>query len=79
MSTLIKCDICDNDVNMRVNTGDYGMVFTPVTNSKYRGGDFYIDPNERKEVDICIYCSNKICEAQNKAVEEIKKSFNPQE
>jgi len=67
----IKCDLCKGEFGKTVNVGH----FQAITLSKYCpaeiGGGFYVNSQRVITDDICNTCSDKICEAQNKVVEEI--------
>lgn len=74
---VITCDLCKRILGKTVDFGH----FQAITVAEYKPADFdagfYTGISEGRSVDICNECSNKICEAQNKVVEEIKAS-NPQ-
>lgn len=72
----ITCDICKKIIGQNVGVGAFSMV----TMAQYPPRSFTCDDlfvlEEKTDVDICIECSNKICEAQNKVVKEIRESLS---
>lgn len=68
---IIKCDLCHRELGKTVNVGN----FQAITMARYSPHDlnngFYVNSQQIITNDICNECSNRICEAQNKIVEEI--------
>lgn len=64
----IQCDLCKKILGKEVNVGMYSIStaeFSP--NNFWRKETF-----DEKVVDICSECSDKICDAQTKAIKDIR-------
>ena len=66
----ITCDLCKKDVGLRAG------IWQAVTMPEYRMDDMVIGGFRKEYDDLCTECSNKIAEAMNNAVEEIKKQHD---
>lgn len=72
---IINCDICKRTIGKTVDYGNFQTVFV----SQYRPSSFMdngITAELKNEADICNECSNEICDAQNRKVEEIINRIN---
>jgi len=68
----IQCDLCKRILGKTVDVG----MFTAIAHTEFRpmdfsGGMFMPNGDGKTIADVCSECSNKIIEAQNKAIKDI--------
>ena len=69
----IQCDLCKRILGKQVDVGSW----TSITTTEYKPNDFHggfsmPSASMVRVADVCSECTNKVIEAQNKAIEEIK-------